>query len=195
MRHRIEMATLLSALLISNISLATTCYEKSPNLISLGDRYYDLDVTPPTAEDRKAIISTAKKMVGSWKGKGSIFQCRGPDEDPVVENREIRLTAEVSITPSGELHIDTKKYIKEENMWLYDNLVLFSNLADQSVSLTPNGFEVVEKFRLKANGKYRPLTEIRHTATYSQSTLSYTISRYINGYLAVEERWKLTRSR
>ncbi len=134
-------------------------------------------------------------MVGSWHGSGTLFECRGSDEDPVVENREIRLTAEVSITPSGELHIDTKKYIEEANMWLYDNLVIFSNLADQSVSLIPDGFEVVEKFRLKANGKYRPLTEILHTATHSQSNLSYTISRYINGYLVVEERWKLTRNR
>ncbi len=188
------IAMLLSALLISNISIAASCYERSPNLISLGDQYYDLDVVPLTPEERKAIIAIAKKMVGHWRGEGTLFQCIGPDDNPVVENRTLSLTANMAIDASGALQITTEKYIKEDNMRFTDNLVLFSNLAEQSASIIPDGFEVIEKFRPKTNEKYRPLTEIIHSVTYGQSNLTYRLSRYINGYLAIEERWELIRN-
>ncbi len=192
--NHIRIAILLSALLACNISVAASCNERSPNLISLGDQYYDLDVVPPTPKDRKAIISIAKKMVGRWKGKGTKFQCTGSDEDPEVENRTISLTANITIDSSGALQIHTKKYIEEERVRLQDTLVLFSNLAEHSASIIPNGFEVIAKFRSKVNETYRPLTEIIHSIIYTRQNLAYTLSIYVNGYLAEQEHWKLIRN-
>ncbi len=192
--NHIGVAILLGTLLVSNTSFAASCNERSPNLISLGDNYYDLDVVPLTPEDRKAIISIAKKMVGHWKGEGTRFQCTGSDEDPGVENSTISLTANIAIDSSGALQINTEKYIKEERVRFQDTLVLFSNLAEQSAAIIPNGFEVIEKFRSKTNEKYRPLTEIIHSVTYSRQSLIYTLSIYANGYLAEQEHWKLIRN-
>ncbi|MCF6354231.1 MAG: hypothetical protein L3J26_03870 [Candidatus Polarisedimenticolaceae bacterium] len=192
--NHIGIAMLLSALLVSNISSAASCNERSPNLILLGDKYYDLDVVPLTPKDRKVIISIAKKMVGHWKGEGTRFQCTGSDEDPGVENRTISLTANIAINSSGALQINTEKYIKEERVRFQDTLMLFSNLAEQTAAIVPDGFEVIEKFRPKTNEKYRPLIEIIHRITYSRQNLIYTLSVYANGYLAEQEHWKLIRN-
>ncbi len=192
----IRTALLLGMLLAGNTGLAGTCNEPSPNLLSLGDGYYDLDVAPPTSEERRAVLSLARKMAGHWSGEGQLLDCTGPDEQPTPENREMHLTAEIALDATGTLQIRTEKYFQKERMRLNDTLVLFSNLAEQAISIIPDGFEVTEKFRSKTNEQYLPLTERIYRLAYrSPSRLTYRMRVYINGRLTTEEHWQLSHGR
>jgi len=252
------IAILLSTLLVSNISFAASCYEKSPNLISLGDQYFDLENTKSlTHSDKNALNSALKKMVGNWKGKGSTFQCIGPELDPTAENKPFTLSAKITTNASNELHIETEKHLTDEKIRFYEHLFFFGDVNSyQSVSITANKIVFEEKFRpetgkpkpeteretaesesetpdsevdkavedgitflfemmhsmvpgrkaappepapepniaKRADERFTPLYEMLHTIEYTNTRFTYTLRRYINGHLAIEERWKLTRN-
>lgn len=145
----IGIAILLSALLVSNISFAASCYEKSPNLTLLGDGYYDLDkVASLTSKDKKRLDSLLKKLVGQWKGKGSTFQCIGSELDPTIENKPFTLTAKTSTNSSNELHVEIEKHFPEEKMRFNEHLFFLGNAnSHQSVSITANKIIIEERFR------------------------------------------------
>jgi len=259
--NKIGIAILMSALLASHVSFAASCYEQSPNYISLGDKYFDLDNhTPLTASDRKILNSSLKKMVGEWKGKGTVFQCIGPESAPIAENKQLTLSAKIFTNSSNELHIDVEKYFIDNKTNIFDHLFLFgATNRYQSVSITPNKIILVESFRheriktketegtkqdssnppqtaldehfsqrkIRSNIKekfdkkshikgskqkiledkskkssvkktqegYNPFYEIIHTIEHNKTHFNYSFRRYINGSLAIEERWQLVRDR
>jgi len=256
--NKLGFAILLSALLVSPYGFASSCYEESPNLTSLGDAYYDLDkIASLTPGDTKKINSLLKKVVGNWKGKGSVFECMGSELNPVPENKKLTVAAKISTNSSNELHIETDKFLVAEKIRLNDHLFYFGDVNNyQSVSVTANKIVIEERFRKrikkqKPNSEtsevdkkeapdseadkavrdgitflfkmlhsavvggevsetkteepeseenissekiYTPFYELIHTIESTQTRFTYRLSMYINGRLAIEERWRLVRN-
>ncbi len=197
---------LLSALLASHSSFATSCYEESPNYVLLGDKYYDLDNSKPlTADDKKRINVIVKNLAGNWKGTGSTFQCIGSELNPAVKNEPLILTAKLSTNSSNELHIDIEKYHVDEKFKSDEHPFYFGNANSyQSVSVTANKIVIEERLRhaimqVKSNiGKkdqknFNQFYEMLHSIEHGEKHFNYTLRKYINGRLAIEERWKLVR--
>jgi len=205
--NRIGVAILLSTFLVSHPGFAASCYEKSPNYDLLGDKYFDLDnSTPLTASDKKILDSSLRKIVGNWKGIGSTFECVGPELDPVAENNKFTLSAKISTNSSNELHVDVEKQLLVDKSKSNDHLFFFGANSYRTISITPNKIILVESFRQvriknrsekdpnkKAREKFRPFYELIHTIEHSGTHFDYNLRRYINGSLAIEERWQLVR--
>jgi len=260
--NKIGIAILLSTLLISHLSFAASCYEQSPNYVSLGDKYYDIENnTPLTASDKKIVNTSLKKMVGNWEGKGTLFQCLGPESAPIAETKQFTLLAKVSTNSSNELHVDAEKYLLNEKIKSQDHLFFFGAANNyRSALITSNKIILVESFRQvrieeqenpqnkseeeakknsdttarirsfmqerikfkeeieknydkkipaqsfrrekietnkyankKAQEKFRPFYELIHTIEHTKTHFNYSLRKYINGRLAIEERWQLAR--
>jgi len=204
--HKIKMALSLTVLLTSHSSFATSCYEMSPNYRALGDKYYDLNNSVTlTAHDKKTLNATLKKLVGHWKGKGSIFQCIGSELNPIVKNEALILTAKITTNVSNELHIDIEKYHVDDKFKSNDHLFYFGNVGNyRSVLITPNKIGVEERFRqstikvkpnadIKGQKNFKQFHEILSSIEHDKNHVNYISRRYINGRLATEERWTLVR--
>jgi len=205
--NRIGIAILLSTLLVSHFSFAASCYEKSPNYDLLGDKYFDLDNNVPlTDSDKRILNSSLRKLVGNWKGIGSTFECVGPERDPIAENNKFTLLAKIFTNSSDELHVDAEKQFLVDESKSNDRLFFFGANSYRTISITPNKIVLIESFRQvrikngseknpnkKALSKFRPFYELIHTIEHSGTHFDYNLRRYINGSLAIEERWQLVR--
>ena len=74
---------LLSTIIFTNHVVASECYEQSPNLVNLGDKYYDFDnIKTFSNEEKEKLAILFSKLSGKWKGKSIMIDCVGPDNAP-----------------------------------------------------------------------------------------------------------------
>ena len=195
--NRIRSALALSLLLVIPMGFAASCYEKSPNLTSLADKYYDIDGTAPlTPLERKAIASILRNITGRWAGQGTSFQCFGSELDPRPEIKKFTIKANLSGSSSAELTLDVEKHVELDKTKSLEHLLFFGTLDYyESVIISGNSIELVEKYRRKVNEDFLPLQEVIYSMEIGAANINYSMRRYINGHLAIEEKWSLTRNR
>ncbi|MGI9275617.1 MAG: hypothetical protein ACR2PT_12325 [Endozoicomonas sp.] len=189
---------------------AFTCYEKSQDLIRLGDDYYDMDnPVELTDKTRKNLKTLYKRLTGEWTGHIEEIDCKGPESAPRQELKAH--TASTTITPglSDSLKLRFEKYSKEENVTRNELLELVSPDIIFDIQASKNSIRLQEKYRISSADNfirdfdptdrrrlkrgpifYERLIDLKT----ARNTLSITIRYFINGHAASEQRIRLKKS-
>lgn len=189
-------------LMLANGAIAKNCYESSPRLIALGDKYYDLDDNRRLSDDEKqALQELFADINGDWQGKFSIVDCKGPDTASRKEVKDANITADVSFDSSSTLRVDADLYYPDIRATRKNKLVLFGNSPVTSLSIiNDDKVIVVEKYRAhnvaagtQATAKRSRLIEKVYEIKLSENALQLDIFLYVNGVFASEEIWMMSR--
>lgn len=96
---------------------ALSCYKQSPNLVGMGDKYYNVDVVLElTRGQQKEVEGFARVIDGDWVGALSETECKGPDRKPTKETNEGSSKVRVSTLSSGEIVLNISNEYADEKL-------------------------------------------------------------------------------
>lgn len=202
-RSRRIVKPLLTALVLVTLAItgsaraagASGCFERSPLLESLADRYYAVDVPRsqlPLAPPELNLL--ADNSFGDWSGVSSGFDCRGTDGDPRAVPRHAEIAASFSGGAQEGIFVAYTRFRPDQKVTSQDSLVLFhpNNLLHFEVT-GPQRAVGSERFR---QGTAEGLSVLRETASrlaLRDGRLSLERDYYVNGVLVGRENWDLSR--
>lgn len=174
---------------ISALSYAETCYQQSPDLISSGDAYYDIDTAAKVdGEARQKLFSIYKKLEGNWSGKVTEMICKGPDRNVQIEYRNYEIDTDIKAGANNSLHLQSNRYWVEERRRQQASRHLFGpDGAYKLLSISDNHIEVSHKYR---NATKTGNSIFRESVTRLERTnngLKVKMSSYVNGILVSTE--------
>lgn len=182
---------LLSTLIFSNDIVAKDCYEKSPNLISLKDKYYDIDVIKKLSDDDKTKLNTLfDKIEGKWKGESSYSECKGPDRAPKIVSKSFTIESSIKLDSNSNLIISAKKSYSN-NVTKREVITLLGNLRIFELKLSKNTLIFSERARLRNVNKSSRMVETIYEITLNSNSLIFIRSYYSNGVFVAEEKWSM----
>jgi hypothetical protein len=201
-------ALLLSSYLFTNHALASECYEQSPNLINLGDEYYDFDNIKVFSNDEKEKLNHLfTQLSGKWEGKSKIVDCYGPDNDAEKKVKAAIIKTETQRSSSGSLTMNVKQKIIEDRtnntevLTLLDptNTFQFQFLSDTHLIFSEKyrrGSIIKKDTKDKDKDKIQKLRSSRLIENIYELSLdggSFTLLRsyYTNGVYTGGEEWTL----
>ncbi len=99
-----------------NYIQAADCFENSPNFITQGDDYYNLDTTRKLSDkEKKTLEILNNKMQGKWQVTSTEFVCIGPRNNYRKENDNSEISVEISSSLNSSLRIiASKNYVKKK---------------------------------------------------------------------------------
>jgi Leucine-rich repeat (LRR) protein len=186
---------LISTFAISSNVLAIECFEKSPNLITLKDDYYNLENSRVlTNNEIEKLNEIYDNISGRWEGEVIISECTGPDNAPVVNVQTSSLTADISTNSSGRLLIGAELNNTINNITGGRSLDLLNNSNIMEITfISKNNFTFTEKFRLSNVNRGSRLIEHIFGVKRNGDSLSINLSVFINGIFVTHEAWSLTK--
>lgn len=195
---RINLAVVLMFGMLSyaNNVIAANCYEKSPNLISLHDGYYNMEASKALSnKDKDMLNNLFSNIAGKWKGESINTECKGPDRAPRKEYKNSTIDVDMRLNSDGNLRIIAEMYYPEEKVIkhkafsLLDDLNIFEFKASGD-----NGLVFSERHRRANVNKTSRLTETIYEIKLNLKSLLFVRAYYINGVFVGEEKWSMTRN-
>ena len=183
---------LLSMLFYTNNVAASKCYEKSPNLINLKDKYYNVEaVKILTAEEKTKLNNLFDKIEGKWKGDLILIECKGPDRAPRRRSKTASIESIIKLKSNNNVTISaiksyTNNVTKTETLTLLGNLRIF-----ELDFLNKNSVIFSERGRRKNVNKGSRLTETIYKVTLKHDSLIFVRSYYSYGVFVAEEKWSM----
>ncbi|OZG73332.1 hypothetical protein BTA51_09870 [Hahella sp. CCB-MM4] len=184
----------LVALLASKTTLAAECFAPSPNLQKEGDDYYELKKTYQWDSDESKLLEDIyRALEGDWTGHVTEFECFGSDKNPRKKLAEASVEARITESTNLLFRMSTEKeylsskIVRNEVYHAYNSRILYSG------TVKPNYVEGSDRMHIaNARGGAR-LQEAVQSISLSGEQVSITRLIYINGYLAREEIYELTK--
>lgn len=183
---------LLSMLLYTNNVAATKCYEKSPNLISLKDKYYNLEtIKILTAEEKTKLNTLFDKIEGEWKGDLIHIECKGPDSAPRRRSKTASIESIIKLKSNNNVTFSANKSYTN-NVTRNEILTLLGDLRIFELEfLNMNSIVFSERGRKKNVTKGSRLTETIYKITLNHDSLIFVRSYYSYGVFVAEEKWSM----
>jgi len=195
--HSLLLAGLLS---VSGFAQAYECGVKSPQLVSLGDAYYDIGPTRDKhgrviksvpIDDRSNELLTALARDNFRHGSGVHYECFGTEKAPRVERSEFELS-DISIYQRSEDFILRAIEEDHERRTLRPRR-LFLSLLDHEIDIVSDNelsaYRKLRQFNKKTGFSFLRESFIEVTRDETGITLAQTI--WMNGYLAGTTYWLL----
>jgi len=108
---------LLSTFTFANHVAASECYDPSPNLQILGDKYYDFDYVKTFSNEEKEMLSIFfNSLSGRWRGNAIITDCFGPDNAPEKKYKNATIKTVNQQNTNGGLTINVEKRVIEDRI-------------------------------------------------------------------------------
>ena len=170
-------------------AFATSCNEESPYLKTLGDGYYDIDVTPTLTGRQKSAIS---KMFSPFEnkrlvGNGKLVDCIGPENNAKKITTTTMLSAQLSQQSDGKVALNINAFDKHKKSSQLITLDYFGyNNPYRIIMLSDNRLILSYKIRQKKIMK-EALTEI----SLSSRSLTIKTDYYISGHFGYQNTWNL----
>lgn len=142
-------ALLLNTAFFANYAIASECYEPSPNLENLGDKYYDFDnIKTFSDEEKDKLTSFFNQLTGKWKGKSVLIDCFGPDNAAEKKYRNASIKTDHQRNANGGLTINVNQKMIEDSVNLSESVTLLepSNTFEFEF-ISDNHLTFSEKFR------------------------------------------------
>lgn len=183
---------LLSMLIYTKNVSAKDCYEKSPNLTTLKDKYYDVDTVKVLSDIEKTKLENLfDKIKGKWEGESTYTECKGPDRAPRKESKNSAIVVKIKSNSIDNLLIVAKKSYPN-NITKYDGLELLGDLRISEFNfLNDNSLVFSERaFKKNDNGSSR-FVETIYEITFNRKSLILIRNYYSNGVFVAEEKWSM----
>lgn len=192
--YNISLVTtmLFSMLIYTNAVTAMECYEKSPNLIILKDKYFDIDSVKTLSDEEKSKLNSLfDRIQGEWKGESTYTECTGPDRDPRKKSTNATITVKIKSNSNDNLLMVAKKsYIN--NTTKYDGLELLGDLRIFEFNfLNDNSLVFSERAIKKNNNGSNRNIETIYKIIFNRKSLIVVRSYYSNGVFIAEEKWSM----
>jgi hypothetical protein len=188
-----KMLLIVVFMTLSNGAFAVDCNKQSPAFALDGDDYFNISKSVPLSRQQESNISslisafTGKRL----EGEGVITECFGTQRNPrkVVKHEDIQ-SADIQLS-NGELVIHLESVNKKQNT-SHSETIRYFNKNDQYriVELTKNTLRVNSKYRTQA-GSGSVINEAIVEISARNTSLVIKLTRYVNGYFAVEHTRKL----
>lgn len=190
---------ILSVLVFTSNAFAATCYERSPNLDSLGDEYYNLDEPMTLSNVQQDQVKTLfRQLRDKWRGAGTHMECLGPDDAPEEKVFATQLWAKTE--SNNPLHIAFNTKIKN-----LDNGVSYTERTDllgntpvfSFESISTNHIVFAEKYRSatgvvkKNKTRFTRLVENIYDISLNNDKFHFIKLYYINGIYVAKDEWHL----
>lgn len=108
------------------------CFELSPNFLSQGDEYYDLEAGYPVPlADQKQFIALASQLDGDLAGVGHKVECLGSEKNPRLSYQDTEVKAKITsrlaegMRIHAELRDQRAKTIKGQSLAFLGNVPSF----------------------------------------------------------------------
>lgn len=162
-------ALLLNTVFFANYAVASECYEPSPNLETLGEKYYDFDnIKTFSSEEKDKLTTFFNNLSGKWKGKSILIDCFGPDDAPEKKYRNAIIKSNHQRNANGSLTINVNQKMVEDNVNLSENITILepSNIFE---------FEFISDNHLTYSEKFRRANFAKKVNTNAPSSNTQTI--------------------
>jgi len=184
--------TIFVCMLVSFQAQAIDCYEKSPGLIALGDKYYELgqeDVL--TGAEKRTLGILYGKIKGNWLGNGVEVLCIGSQKKPQKRSSRFTIESDISDNSESRLTIHSDKYIIDRKSNKNETLRFFGQQDYFLIEeITEHSFRVIEKYRKGDNQLWEVVSELR----LENGLIKLDIYRYVNGHFSSHEWQSLSSS-
>jgi len=187
------IVTILFSLLIhTNNAIAKDCYEKSPNLINLKEKYYDIDTVKNLSDIEKTKLNNLfNRIKGEWEGESTYTECSGPDSAPRKKSVHASISVKIKSNSNDNLLMVAKKsYLN--NIIKYDGLELLGDLRIFEFNFLSDNNLVFSERALKKNnnGSTRNIETI-YEITLDGKSLIIVRNYYTNGVFVAEDKWSV----
>ncbi len=174
-------------MLVSFQVQAIDCYEKSPGLIGLGDKYYELGQEDRLTRAEKRMLGTLyRKIEGDWEGSGVEVSCIGSQKKSQKRNSKYTIESDISSNSESRLTIYSDKYFIDRSSNKNETLRFFGKQDYFSIEeITERSFKVIEKYRKGKHGNQ--LWEVVSELRLENGRIKLDIYRYINGHFRSHE--------
>lgn len=183
---------LLSMFIYTTNVTAMDCYEKSPNFISLKDKYYDVETVKVLSDIEKIKLENLfDNIKGKWEGESTYTDCTGPDRAPRKKIKKAAIDVKIKSNSNDSLLIVAKKSYPN-NITKYDGLELLGDIRIFEFNfLNDNNLFFSERaFKKNDNGSSRH-TETIYKITFKRKSLILVRNYYSNGVLVAEDKWSV----
>ena len=188
----ITASILISMLVLSSNVVAKDCYEKSPNLIKLKDKYYDIEETKNLSGDEKSKLNFLfDKIEGKWEGESSYSECKGPDRAPSKEYKTFTVASTIKLNSNNDLMISANKSYSN-NITRHEVITLLGKVRIFELAFLNNTSVLFSEraLRKNINGGVHNVETI-YEITFNNNSLIFVRSYYSNGVFVAEEKWSM----
>lgn len=193
MKKRYSLMLFLMLMTSSGISQAQ-CFQPSPNLLAMGDRYYhQLQPHQWSSKDEKIKDALLDAAEDDWKGDYSESECFGSDKNPREVQRSASVKAEITKVMKGTLKLSAWKKFAAEGKTESDVVQLFDERHVFTGDVSKTSLRTAEVHAARLAGGGRRMDEILSTLEINGDQLTLTRKIYYNGYLGRVERYSLQR--
>lgn len=193
-KYNISLITIIifsTSFFTNNVS-AMNCYEKSPNLITLKDKYYNIDTAKIISYSETTKLNNLfDKIIGKWEGKSIFTECTGPDRAPRKKTTTASIIVKIKSNSNDNLLMVAKKSYPN-NVIRYDGLELLGDLRIFEFNfLTDNNVIFSERAIKKNENKSSRYIETIYEIKFVRKSLTLVRSYYTSGVLVSEEKWSM----
>lgn len=190
----LKLASLLISLfLVSGITFANECFDKSPNWLKLDDEYFNLEKSKSlSAQDISALNTLFNNVDGKWEGEIKITECSGPENNPTKNVYTTGVESDIQSSSNGALIINAEIVNPQNKTTTLKNLKLFDQAMIFDFMIKNNNISSSEKFRLKNTNRGSRLIEHVFQIHRQGNSFSMELSFYINGVFTGKEEWSMT---
>jgi len=178
-------AKYLTAVILMAASInasAIDCYQESPGFARDSETYFDIDEPGPVTSRQQSHISNLfSSFVGKrLKGKGTSFECVGPERSAKKLFKNYTITAEIQQHADGQLVIGVEFFDEKKKITHRETLRYFGrNNPFHILESSDNKLIVSAKLRIQ-----KVLDEQIAEISVRNNTLMISQTRYRNGYFA-----------
>lgn len=177
--------------LISNAAFAENCYDQSPNFVSLGDDYFNLESQKKlSTEDSDKLNELLRTIQGKWVGNVVISDCKGSNKAPrkvektasvkvdILVQSILKISAEMIFNDNGASKLRSYKLLENKELFNYefknDTYFIYSTIV-----------------RTRNGKKGSRLVENIYKINFENGNLNFTVLLYMNGVFVGDEVWTL----
>lgn len=189
----VSITLIISMLVYVNSVTAKDCYEKSPNLITKKDEYYNLDATKTLSnEEKDKLDNLFRSIEGKWKGESVEIECKGPDRAPVKKYKNSTIATNIRLNSNSSLKIKADAHYVQEKVTRLKNLNLLGDSHIFELEFTNNNNVIFsERYRISLPKNSR-LVETIYDIKLNRNSLLILRSYYTNGVYTGEEKWSMS---
>lgn len=173
----------LSILLIyPQVTLAMTCFQKSPSYRLQGKKYFNPKFKTLSPAQEKSIANLTKQLLGKWEGSIVETECKGVESSPNVDINSISAKIKISAASHGKIRIDLNKYYKNDKRYSDEVLELLNPRNITAINLFKDRVTSTETYRQSFVGGKSIWVEMNAYTELQDDTLTMEVARYENGH-------------
>ena len=115
LKFNVISAITLSTFMYAGSAFAEGCNEGSPNRISQGEAYFDLDLVANPSDKEKALLGAfVKSILGEWNGALTELECFGPANNPRPVHTDSDVQVKITEGLNNALSLNHEAYYSDE---------------------------------------------------------------------------------